>query len=124
MASLLHEDPRYFRRGPAVRRWYRVGYALSRVVVTRTDSGHSRFNYSGVIGMAMGIALSNAYYPDSSVNAREVGERFGTSLLASALYQSFAGILARYSSRNFSITSRAIRVLRRLPDSGSWPRLD
>ena len=38
-ASLLHEDPRYFRRGPEFGVWYRVGYALSRVVVTRTDAG-------------------------------------------------------------------------------------
>jgi hypothetical protein len=85
LASLLHEDPRYFRRGPEFSLWYRVGYALSRVVVTRTDAGTSRFNYSGVFGMGMGIALSNVYYPDSSVNAEEVGSRFGTSILASSL---------------------------------------
>jgi hypothetical protein len=84
-ASLLHEDPRYFRRGPEFGVWYRVGYALSRVVVTRTDAGKNRFNYSGVLGMGAGIALSNAYYPDSSVNATEVGYRFGTSIMASAL---------------------------------------
>jgi hypothetical protein len=35
--------------------------------------------------MAMGIALSNAYYPNRSVNGTEVGTRFGTSLVASAL---------------------------------------
>ncbi len=85
LASLLHEDPRYFRRGPEFGLWYRVGYALSRVVVTRTDAGKQRFNFSGVLGMSMGIALSNAYYPDSSVNGEEVGTRFGTSLIASAL---------------------------------------
>jgi hypothetical protein len=85
LASLLHEDPRYFRRGPEFGVWYRVGYALSRVVVTRTDAGKDRFNYSGVLGMGMGIALSNAYYPDSSVTASEVGYRFGTSIMASAL---------------------------------------
>lgn len=85
LASLLHEDPRYFRRGPEFGVWYRVGYALSRVAITRTDKGTDRFNYSGMIGMGMGIALSNAYYPDSSVNAEEVGARFGTSLAASAL---------------------------------------
>ena len=84
-AIVLHEDPRYFRRGPEFGLWYRVGYALSRVVVTRTDSGHDRFNYSGILGMSAGIALSNAYYPDSSVNASEVGYRFGTSMIASAL---------------------------------------
>ena len=35
--------------------------------------------------MGMGIALSNAYYPDSSVSAEEVGSRFGTSILVSGL---------------------------------------
>jgi hypothetical protein len=85
LASLLHEDPRYFRRGPEFGVWYRVGYALSRVVVTRTDAGKQRFNFSGVLGMSAGIALSNAYYPDSSVSASEVGYRFGTSIMASAL---------------------------------------
>ena len=85
LASILHEDPRYFRRGPEFGVWYRVGYALSRVVVTRTDAGNDRFNYSGVVGMSMGIALSNAYYPDASVNGKEVAYRFGTSLAAGAL---------------------------------------
>jgi len=84
-ASLFHEDPRYFRRGPEFGVWYRVGYALSRVVVTRTDAGKGRFNFSGVLGMGMGIALSNAYYPDSSVSAGEVGYRFATSAAATAL---------------------------------------
>jgi hypothetical protein len=85
LASLLHEDPRYFRRGPEFGVWSRVGYALSRVVVTRTDKGTRSFNYSGILGMSLGIALSNAYYPESSVNGEEVASRFGTSLLSSAL---------------------------------------
>jgi hypothetical protein len=85
LASWWHEDPRYFRRGPEYHFWYRVGYALSRVAVTRTDSGKDRFNFSGIVGMSMGIALSNAYYPDASVNGQEVASRFGTSLAASAL---------------------------------------
>ena len=85
LASLLHEDPRYFRRGPEYGAWNRVGYALSRVFVTRTDKGTPSFNYSGILGMSMGIALSNAYYPDASVNASEVGSRFATSIAASSL---------------------------------------
>jgi hypothetical protein len=85
LASLLHEDPRYYRRGPEYRIWSRIGYALSRVAITRTDSGARSFNYSGILGMGMGIALSNAYYPESSVNGEEVGTRFGTSLVAAAL---------------------------------------
>jgi hypothetical protein len=85
LSSILHEDPRYFRRGPQYRFWYRVGYSLSRLVVTQTDAGKARFNFSNIGGIAMGIGLSNAYYPDKSVNATEVASRFGTSLVASAL---------------------------------------
>jgi hypothetical protein len=85
LSSILHEDPRYFRRGPRYRFWYRLGYSVSRLVVTQTDAGKSRFNYSNIGGMALGIGLSNAYYPDKSVNGTEVAERFGTSIVASAL---------------------------------------
>ncbi len=86
LAGLFHEDPRYFRRGPAFGFWNRLGYSISRVAVTRTDQGTDRFNYSGIIGMSMGIALSNAYYPDSSVKGTEVASRFATSLAAAAFY--------------------------------------
>jgi hypothetical protein len=85
LAGLFHEDPRYFRRGPQFGFWNRLGYSFSRVVITRTDAGTDRFNYSGMLGMGMGIALSNAYYPPSSVHGTEVASRFGTSLMSSAL---------------------------------------
>lgn len=85
LASLLHEDPRYFRKGQEYGVWHRVGYALSRVAVTRTDGGATSFNYAGVLGMGMGIGLSNAYYPEASVSGKEVATRFGTSFAAAAL---------------------------------------
>jgi hypothetical protein len=62
-----------------------VAYALSRAVITRRDSGKDSFNFSGILGMEMGIALSNAYYPPKSVSASEVGYRTFTSLTATAL---------------------------------------
>ena len=85
LASAFHEDPRYFREGPEYGVWHRVGYALSRVWVSRTDSGQRTFNYAGMLGMSMGIALSNAYYPRSSVSGTEVATRFGTSMVAWSL---------------------------------------
>ena len=62
--SFLHEDPRYFRRGYGSK-WSRTFYAASRVLVTRTDAGNWRFNYSEVLGNAAATAISNAYYPDN-----------------------------------------------------------
>lgn len=85
LASVLHEDPRYFRRGPEFRFWNRVGYAFSQVVICRKDKGGQTFNIAGLGGMLMGIGLSDAYYPSRSVNAEEYGSRVITSLSAGAL---------------------------------------
>ncbi len=85
LASLLHEDPRYYRMGPGHSVGRRVWYSITRMVVTRTDAGHASFNFSGVGGMALGIGLSNAYYPDRSVNGSVTGSRFVTSVTAASL---------------------------------------
>jgi hypothetical protein len=61
---MFKEDPRYFRLGEGSGT-HRVGYALSRVFVCRTDSGHKSFNFSSVLGAFTSGAISNAYYPES-----------------------------------------------------------
>ena len=72
---LLHEDPRYFRRGTGSV-GSRAFYALTRVIVTHKDSGGRRFNFSEWLGNAGSVAISNAYYPDSRTFADS-----GTKLL-------------------------------------------
>jgi hypothetical protein len=69
LASALHEDTRYIRRGREHRLLPRFFYAISRSVVTRTDAGEATFNWSNVAGTAMSAALSNAYYPPASRTA-------------------------------------------------------
>jgi hypothetical protein len=66
LASAFHEDTRYVRKGPSRKMWPRIGYAISRAVVTRTDSGDATFNWARVVGDAMSATLSNAYYPAKS----------------------------------------------------------
>ena len=61
--SLLHHDPRYFRRGEGSFA-SRLGYAMSRIFVTRTDSGGRAFNISELAGNATSVAISNAYYSE------------------------------------------------------------
>ena len=85
LPSLFHEDPRYFRKGPGSTVLHRIAYAVSRAVITRRDSGKDSFNFSGIVGMELGIALSNAYYPAKSVNGEEMAYRTFTSLTATAL---------------------------------------
>lgn len=63
LPSVLHDDPRYFRKGRG-KAWKRVAYAASRVVICRTDSGNSTFNVPSVFGQ-LGQATISAYtyYP-------------------------------------------------------------
>ena len=72
LPTLLHQDPRYLRRGEGGTR-SRLEYALGRLFITRGDSGRNQFNYSEVAGAAMSLAISNAYYPDG----RNVGNSLG-----------------------------------------------
>jgi hypothetical protein len=70
--ALLHQDPRYFRRRQGTAR-SRLGYAMSRLFITRTDSGKNQFNFSEIGGAATSLAISNAYYQDG----RTVGNNLG-----------------------------------------------
>ncbi len=81
LATLLHQDPRYFRKGPGTRLPSRVLYSVSRIVITRQDTGKAAFNASGVFGMLMGIGASNLYYPSASVRGSVMLGRLHTSLL-------------------------------------------
>ena len=80
LASALHEDTRYFRRGPEYRFWSRVGYAVSRSVVVRKDEGGDTFNWANVTGTAMSVGLSNAYYPSASRTSGAMALHFATSV--------------------------------------------
>jgi hypothetical protein len=85
LATLLHEDPRYFRKGPKTHLLRRVGYALSMTVVAKSDSGKWGPNLAGVGGMGMGIVFSDLYYPSASVNGSVLWSRVGTSMMGSAI---------------------------------------
>jgi hypothetical protein len=60
--SIFHQDPRYFYKGKGSV-GSRALYAMSRAVVTRTDDGRLRPNYSEVLGDFSAGAISNLYYP-------------------------------------------------------------
>lgn len=61
--SVLHQDPRFFQLGKGGF-WHRTGYAVSRIFVTRSDSGHSQFNTSEILGSAIAAGISTySYHP-------------------------------------------------------------
>jgi hypothetical protein len=82
--SMLHEDPRYYQmgKGPFTRRF---SYALSRLFVTRTDSGSTRYNYSETIGNATAAAISNIYHPDEDRTAGRNAKTLGFLILYDGL---------------------------------------
>jgi hypothetical protein len=85
--AMLHEDPRYFRRGTGGA-WGRAWYAASRVFVTHKDSGGLRFNYSEWVGNASAVAISNAYYPDNRNaldNSTKLLQQVGTDAVSQVL---------------------------------------
>jgi len=77
LASALHEDTRYRRIGESRKLWPRVGYAISRSIVTRADSGEATFNRSNVVGTAMSAGLSSAYYPPGEPNGSRGAGQLG-----------------------------------------------
>lgn len=69
--TMLHQDPRYFRRGTGGT-WSRFGYAVGQIFWTHNDNGTTGFNYSEVGGNATAVAISNAYYPDNRTASNAV----------------------------------------------------
>ena len=66
--TLTREDSRYYTLGHGGF-FKRTGYALSRAVITRTNSGTEVFNVSEIIGAGASAGLSNLYYPSASRSA-------------------------------------------------------
>ena len=73
------EDPRYFTRahGGFVKR---TGYAVSRLFVTRTDSGGETFNFSEIIGNGAAAGISDLYYPRPERTWTKTGQKWATQI--------------------------------------------
>jgi hypothetical protein len=105
--SILREDPRYFRRGygsVGSRTWY----ALTRVMVTRTDAGGTRFNFSEWVGNATGVAISNAYYPDDHSVGSNVGklcEQVGTDAISQVLKEFWPDVKRKFFHHHDAVSA-------------------
>jgi hypothetical protein len=88
IASILHEDPRFYvKNGLSFKQALR--YSAARVVQTRSDSGDRVVNFSGLLGPLAGEALANTYWPKQNRGvgstfaryAADIGWRFGGNLM-------------------------------------------
>ena len=88
IASVLHEDPRFYVRKNLTFK-QSVEYSALRIVFTRSDSGERTVNYAGLLGPLAGEALANTYFPEEDRGvgstltryATDLGWRFGGNLL-------------------------------------------
>lgn len=103
MPILLHEDPRYFRRGSAGGGvWSRTAYAASRILITKTDRGRATFNFSEVLGNAAFAGIASAYYPGErrlSNNAARFSTQLGTDAISQVLKEFWPDVKRKYFSR-------------------------
>ncbi len=99
--SILHQDPRYFRRGTGSG-WSRLGYAMGQIFWTHTDSGGTQFNYSEVVGNSTAVAISTAYYPDGrdvSSATSKLGTQLGVDLASNILKEFWPDLRRKFSRK-------------------------
>lgn len=100
--TLLHQDPRYFRRGTGSG-WSRLGYAVGRIFWTQRDSGGTQCNYSELIGNSAAVAISNAYYSNNRTAADEIsklGMQLGVDMAANILKEFWPDLERKFKRRN------------------------
>jgi hypothetical protein len=80
LPSLLRQDPRFYQKGKGGF-WHRTGYAMSRIVVTRSDSGNNQFNFSEIFGSAISAGISTySYHPRAEKTLRNTASVWGTQV--------------------------------------------
>ncbi len=81
--TVLHQDSRYYTlgRGGFVKR---LGYSMSRTVITRKDSGHEAFNSSEIFGAGAAAGVSSLYYPSQERTFTKTYEIWLTSIAIDA----------------------------------------
>jgi hypothetical protein len=103
--SILKTDPRYFRlgKGGFV---HRFGYAISRILITRRDSGSRMFDVPEFAGNATAIAISNVYYPAAdrgfSTSFTSWGVQMGIDAFGNELKEFWPDIHRRLRKRKSS----------------------
>jgi hypothetical protein len=75
LPTAFKEDPRYFTKGHGGF-FNRTGYAISRLAVTRTDSGGTAPNFSEIVGNGAAAGISSFYYPSQERTWTKIGQRW------------------------------------------------
>lgn len=102
MPCIMHEDPRYYRKGTGSFLW-RLGYASTRIFVTHTDAGTTRFNFSEFVGNSIAVGFSNVYYSDTrdvNDNLQKLGLQLATDSFSNVLKEFWPDAKRKFFSRH------------------------
>jgi hypothetical protein len=113
ISSALHRDPRYFvtlHGGLG----HRIGYALSRIVISRTDEGKDAANWAGMLGPLLAESLANSYLPEKEQTAGRTFQRYGIRIGLNTA----SNALREYWPTIF----RNLRISKLAPGTNSNPR--
>ena len=92
--AVTHEDTRFYTLGRGGF-FTRAGYALSRVVVTRSDAGNPTFNLAEIVGAGISAGISSTYYP---TRERSLAPNTGSSVGAQRRYRHALAFVASWNS--------------------------
>jgi hypothetical protein len=80
LPTLLRQDPRFFQMSQGGF-WHRTGYAVSRIFMTRADSGNQQFNFSEIFGSGAAAAISTySYHPSVDRTLSKTARVWGTQV--------------------------------------------
>ena len=106
--SLLHQDPRYFRKGTGGG-WSRLGYAMGQIFWTHTDTAAGQFNYSEVLGNSAAVAISQSYYADNRTASNAVsklGSQLAVDMMSNVLKEFWPEISRKLPGKHHSSTTK------------------
>lgn len=83
--AATHEDPRYYTLGHGGF-FKRTGYAVSRLLITRTDAGGRTFNFSEIVGNGAGAGISDLYYPSRERTWTKTGQKWVTQIALDGVF--------------------------------------
>lgn len=86
--AATREDPRYYTLGHGGF-FRRTGYSVSRLLVTRTDSGGRSFNFSEIVGNGAGAGISDLYYPSQERTWTKTGQKWVTQVALDGVFNIF-----------------------------------
>ncbi len=88
LPTVLHQDERYYAMGQGGI-WKRIGYSLSRVVITPNYEGHNTFNTSELLGRGIAQGISTTYYPSKTRTVGAISAKFGYAIMRDAATNAF-----------------------------------